>query len=223
MSYSILIERIFHEQRDCISETDFIEKLPKLLSSRNTKWTGDVLSDLLIQKFGLNGKQSKTHTELSKIFDVSTTMISIRSKEIFQRLRFIANVSQIVTKLTPHEKLALQNYQQEVNQWPKNLTHSAQKVLSNFNLTKEKELCTELFSEKPRIQYGQVVNPEIEDIRATNRFDRMPIKIFNEIRESLGIEPIDTEERNRKTTEKKINLAISLLEKHGYKTIPPKT
>jgi len=242
MSYIDLIENIFGEKRECISERDFLQKLPKLLENRSrykNQWSSENLAFIVIKKDGV-GEDKRTFKDIADHFGVSVYTIRRIYSYALRLLRSPFLVKEYVTKLDETET----SYLQELDRlkWKASLSHSAHSVLKDIRIQTintefisynayvddEKDYVKILFDRPPIFKNRKVIFPTISGSDIVYESLRMSLSVFNEIREAVGIDPF--EPPKKKPTASEISRAVKLLESEGYvvkksknQPQPPKT
>lgn len=217
MSYSNLIEEIFLESRKCIPENEFLKKLPALLEAPRKRWNGENLAIIVKKRMGLGGEDKHTFKKIADEFNIAESSIAGQYHIALSLLRRLARIPEYVTELRDYEIEGLKRIEEEDDKfgWVDSLSRAAKKALYRMDI-KEKDECAELFQHPPRMKYRSVIHPTIPERHSghTYKSERMPLKVFNEIRMQLGIDPFELPAK--KPTAAEIARAVNLLESEGY-------
>lgn len=227
MSYNNLIEHIFGEKRECISERDFLQKLPKLLETPNrhgnNRWNGENLALIVIKRDGV-GENERTFKDIAEHFGVSKSAVKVQYNYALSLLSRPMLAKEYVTELSEYKISYIQEYYRD--SWKKSLTWMARSILMKMDieeemikmgLDEEKDCVKILFGRPPRMDNRMAIYPTVPDSHAMEiryKACRMPLNVFNEIRDALGIDPF--EPLKRKPTASEISRAVKLLESEGY-------
>jgi len=220
MPYSDLLDEIFYEKRERISEDDFLKILPELLNTKSERWNGENLALIIRKKYGLGTDDNHTYNEIAKQFGVSVSAIRNQCAIALRKLRHPLNSAIIAIEPSEHELFIIKEHKER--EWLDKLSKEATDVLNRFDQY-DKEKYTEAFKHPPRMHYGRVIHPLVSDSysKYTVKSERMSLETFNEIRIALGIDPF--EQPKRKPTKAEIARAVKLLESEGYTVTRPST
>lgn len=211
MSYSELIKDIFGEERECIPEDEFLKILPSIMKKFRPK-TAEKRVKVIICRSGLGGRAKQKQKDIAADIGVSSGTVRGYYYSSLRRLR--TSAADYVTEPSDYEISFAKKIKSK--SWTDNLSAPAKNHLSQMRI-ESKEECLELFSRPPKMKNRKAMYPTMaeEDAQGIDvNFLRMPLKVFNEIRVALGIEPFEKPAKKPSATE--IAKAIKILNSAGY-------
>lgn len=210
MAYKDLILDIFYEDIPCIDEGLFTEKLPSMLSGCSKRISAEELALVVVKRYGLHGNSPLTLIAIAELIGVSHERVRQRLDQAIRYLRHSPGVL-VEYVLEPSEEILTRHKTQEKEKWKKSLSRDAQRFIGS----REKEDIAKLFSKEPfMMKWGAIASP-------MNNSSSIPISVFNEIRQALGIEKYQPTKKI--PTDKEIHTAIAMLESQGYKVTKRRT
>lgn len=211
MSYSELIKDIFGKERECIPEDEFLKILPSIMKKFRPK-TAEKRVQVIICRSGLGGRAKQKQKDIAADIGVSPGAVRGYYYSSLGRLRMSA--ADYVIKPSDYEITIAKKIKSK--SWTDNLSAQARADLREMRI-ELKEECFELFSRPPKMKNRGVLYPTITSEEAQSidaNILRMTLKVFNEIRVALGIEPFEKPAKKPSATE--IAKAIKILNSAGY-------
>lgn len=212
MPYSELITDIFGEKRECIPEDEFLKILPSIMKKFRPK-TAEKRTQVIICRSGLGGMPKQKQKDIAADIGVSDETVRGYYYSSLRHLR--TSAADYVIDLSDYEISFAKKIKSK--SWTDNLSAQAKANLRQMRI-ESKEECFELFSRPPKMKNRKVIYPTLTEEEAQSidaNVLRMPLKVFNEIRAALGVEPF--EKPAKKPTAAEITKAIKILNSAGYR------
>jgi hypothetical protein len=172
MNYNSLILNIFGELKECITEDEFVNKLPVILGNNKLGWSGDDLSKLICLAYGLDNNKRHTYKEIAKIFNSSPTTIGIKLNRTLVILRRPEQIVQYLLELSDYqywfelsdaEKSWGNAYSSTATRWYDAFSEDIQQALLSLNVMDEYD-CYPLTIGTIRLLNNKIIDPRIRNL-----------------------------------------------------------